>query len=163
MAETTRLQDLAEPVVRRHGCELVLLTFRRERSGWTLRAMVERSGESGVDHRVCAEISRDLSAVLDAEDAIGRSYVLEVSSPGIERPLVRPADYERFRGRLASIRTRRPLEGRRRFRGTLRGLSKGRISLETEDGASVRIAPDNVDKAKLIFDSDSVGKRSGER
>jgi ribosome maturation factor RimP len=132
--DSTQIERLAEPVVRRHGCELVDTTFRREGSGWVLRLFIDRSGGVGVD--LCAEVSRDLSAELDVADLIEHPYTLEVSSPGLDRPLKRAADFQRFCGRAVKVRTRDPVGGRRNF--------AGRIAEVGEDGATVTLEVDGT-------------------
>jgi len=157
MASVADIEAVALPVLDRHGCALVQLTFRRERSGWVLRLLVETAGAdadngSGVDHALCAAISRDLGAALDVEDVIAVSYTMEVSSPGIERPLTRLADYDRFAGRAAALRTRSPLNGRRRFKGVLKGVKSNAVVLVTTEGKTVSIPADSIERANLVFE-----------
>lgn len=128
--------QLIEPTLRSMGFELVQVrlmgTTRR-----TLQVMAEpidRARPMTIDD--CVAISHALSAVLDVADPIEGNYSLEVSTPGIDRPLVRPADYERFRGHVARVETELPIEGRRRFTGRLEGL----------DGDDVRIVVDEVEQ-----------------
>ena len=89
--------------------------------------------------RSCATLSRALSAVLDVEDPISSAYTLEVSSPGIDRPLTRPKDYERWTGHLARIEIAQPIDGRRRFKGTLLGLSGDAVKIRLEDGQETQV------------------------
>ena len=145
------------PVLERHDCDLVLGTFRRERSGRVLRLLIERRGSdpaegSGVDLALCASISRDVSAVLDVEDIIDDAYTLEVSSPGIERPLVQPRDFDRFCGRTAQIKTKKPFENSRRFRGTLKGYDEGKVWIKITDQQTFGIPAEIINKANLVFD-----------
>lgn len=161
-------RKLIAPVLERHGCDLVLATLRRERGGLTLRLMIEARGAdprtgSGVDHRLLASVSRDVSAVLDAGDVVDSRYTLEVSSPGIERPLVQPADFARFRGREAAISTRVPVGGRRRFRGVLGPVAGDSFSIELADGTVVRIAHGDVERANLVYDPNGIGAKAGEK
>jgi ribosome maturation factor RimP len=160
MASVADIEAVALPVLDRHGCDLVQLTFRRERSGWVLRLLVESAGAdadggSGVDHQLCAAISRDLSTALDVEDLIEGAYTMEVSSPGIERPLTRLADYSRFAGRAAALRTRSPLHGRRRFKGVLKGVKSNNVVLVTAEGTTVSIPADSIEKANLVFETNN--------
>ena len=115
-----------------------------------LQVMAERVDGSGITLDECAAISRAVSALIDVADPIASKYVLEVSSPGIDRPLVRAADFVRFAGREVRIETTRPLDGRRRFRGTLLGLDGKVIRVATERGA-VGIAMADVATAKLVL------------
>ena len=117
----------------------------------TLQIMAEpEDGRTmGVDD--CAAVSRAISALLDVEDPISGVYDLEVSSPGIDRPLVRAADFERFAGHEARIETRRPLDGRRRFRGRLLGLSEARVRLAMKDDGEAAIPLAEISAAKLVL------------
>ena len=91
--------------------------------------------QSGVTHDDCVVFSREFGTIIDAEDAVpGASYTLEVSSPGLDRKLVRPADFERFAGKLVRLTTREPIAGRRNFQGRLRGLQDGKVELTLEEG-----------------------------
>ena len=117
----------------------------------TVQVMAERVDGRPMNVDDCAEISRALSAKLDVEDPIAGTYTLEISSPGLDRPLIRAADYDRFAGRAAKIETRQPQDGRKRFQGRLAGMSEGEVRLETPDGA-VTIALDDIVRAKLVID-----------
>jgi len=166
MASIAEIESVALPVLDRHGCDLVQATFRRERAGWVLRLLVERTGAdpaigSGVDHELCASISRELSAALDVDDVIDHAFTMEISSPGIERPLTRLADYERFAGRTAAVKTRSPIDGRRRFKGVLKGVRSGKVVLEPGDGAPISIPAAAISKANLVFEMKDLGKKPG--
>jgi ribosome maturation factor RimP len=166
MAELAEIENVALPVLDRHGCDLVQATFRRERSGWVLRLLVEKTGAdpangSGVDHQLCASISRDLGAALDVEETIDRAYTMEISSPGIERPLTRDEDYERFAGRVVAIKTREPVEGRRKFKGVLKGMNSGGVVLQGRGGQATTIPADLIKKANLVFEMNAIGKKPG--
>jgi len=116
----------------------------------TLQVMAERADGSGITVSECAEISHAVSALLDVDDPIKGSYVLEVSSPGIDRPLTRAKDFERFAGFDAKIELDRAVDGRRRFRGTLLGTSDGKVELECE-GARVALEIEAIRNAKLVM------------
>ncbi|MCU0661472.1 MAG: ribosome maturation factor RimP [Myxococcota bacterium] len=155
MALPATIEALLIPVLDRHGCDLVLGTLRREEPGLVLRLLIERRGSdpdtgSGVDLGLCRSISVDVSALLDAQDTIAERYTLEVSSPGIERPLAKPEDFVRFVGRLILVKTRQAIEKRKRFEGVLRGLVSEEIVLETE-GEQQRIPLSLVSQANLVF------------
>ena len=116
----------------------------------TLRIMAERHDRAGMTVGHCGEVSRVASALLDVEDPIGGAYSLEVSSPGIDRPLVRGDDFERFAGHLAKIETSRPHDGRKRFRGELLGSSGGDVRIAI-DGEVVAIALEDIASAELVL------------
>ncbi|MEW6263690.1 MAG: ribosome maturation factor RimP [Thermodesulfobacteriota bacterium] len=145
-----RVTDLAEPVLKEEGLELVEAQYRRERGGYVLRLFIDRAAGSGVTLDDCVQASRELGRLLDVEEVIAGPYTLEVSSPGLDRPLRRPADFHRFAGRLVRVRTAAP-EGRRTIKGRLLGLRDGRIELEAEgrrvsvlyeEAKSVRLEPE---------------------
>ena len=115
-----------------------------------LQVMAERSDGSGMSVEDCAAVSKAGETLLDVEDPVVGAYVLEVSSPGIDRPLTRLGDFARFAGYEAKIELRVPLEGQRRFRGRLLGLDGAEIRLATEAG-EVRCAFDDLAKAKLVL------------
>ena len=129
MMWTKEIEAIIAPVLDRMGVDLVQGMFSGERGGRVLRLLIERKGAtpetgSGVDLGLCAEVSREVGAALDVNDVIGDAYNLEVSSPGIERPLIRPQDFERFSGRPAIVVTKGAVSGRRKFSGKLLGFEK---------------------------------------
>jgi ribosome maturation factor RimP len=141
-----RIEDTVAPTVVGMGYELVRVAMSR---GGTLQIMVEPADGRSMDVEACAMLSRALSAVLDVEDPISGSYTLEVSSPGIDRPLTREKDYVRWAGHAVRVETALPIDGRRRFKGTLLGLEDGSIRLKLEDGSEVPLPLSAVTKAKL--------------
>lgn len=151
------LVALVDPVCRAHGVELVDVRYQRERGGAVVRIIIDRQvpGQaegSGVSLEDCTRVSRDVSTVLDVHDGElpAGAYRLEVSSPGLERPLVRLTDFERFAGREVKVRMRSPLEGRRRFHGTLRGVVRGQVELE--EGEAVYLIPhEDIAHANLVY------------
>jgi ribosome maturation factor RimP len=161
----TKIEDivrLVTPVLDRHACDAVQTTFRREGAGWVLRVLIERRGAdpdagSGVDHRLCSSVSRDVAAILDAQGNLEQKYLLEVSSPGLDRPLTRPQDYARFAGRLVSVHTSRAFEGARRFKGVLAGFEQGAVLLKDVDGKDVAIPAELIVKANLVFEPKRLG------
>jgi ribosome maturation factor RimP len=151
-----RVEKIVTPTLEAMGYDLV----RVHHSGGkrpVLQIMVEPSEERAMTLDDCAEVSRALSAVLDVEDPIKSTYILEVSSPGIDRPLVRPRDFDRFAGFEARVETHNPVEGRKRFRGRLGGLMTGAapdgrdaVSIATDDGETL-IPFAEIAKAKLVL------------
>ena len=116
----------------------------------TLQIMVEPLDGSTVTVDACGKISHAISALLDVEDLFKGAYSLEISSPGIDRPLVKPADFERFAGHVAKIETRRPLDGRKRFRGRLLGIAGGDVRIDVE-GEVAAIPLAEIAAAKLVL------------
>lgn len=142
-----RVRLLAQPILAGRGLDLVDVQFRREAHGWVLRLYMDRPG--GVTLDDCQRVSEELGDHLDVEDVIDHPYHLEVSSPGLDRPLTRDADFVGFAGRAVRVRTRDPLEGRRNFRGRLAGLVEGAVLLDLADGRQVRIPRGLIEKARL--------------
>lgn len=116
----------------------------------TLQIMAERVDRKGMTVDDCAEISRAVSAILDVEDPMVGAYQLEVSSPGIDRPLIKPADFERFAGFEARVETDRQIEGQRKFKGRLLGLSDQEVRLALPEG-EIKIPLSAIRKAKLVL------------
>jgi len=141
-----RIEDIVAPTITGMGYEVVRVAMSK---GGTLQIMVEPADGRAMDVEACATLSRALSAVLDVEDPISGSYTLEVSSPGIDRPLTRAKDYSRWAGHLARLETAEPIDGRRRFKGTLLGLEDGIVKLRLDDGAEAQVPLSAVSKAKL--------------
>lgn len=142
------VQQIATPIAQSLGLEIVQVQYRREGGGLVLRIMIDRI-DGGVNVEDCADVSRELSAVLDVEDPVGTPYHLEVTSPGLDRPLVKPSDFVRFQGREIILRTHKPVDGRKSYRGTLDGLD-GDLILVTVDGVQYRIQFAAVEKTNLI-------------
>jgi len=141
-----RIEDIVAPTVVGMGYELVRVAMSK---GGTLQIMIEPANGGPMDVEACATLSRALSAVLDVEDPIQSNYTLEVSSPGIDRPLTRPKDYARWAGHLARLETALPVEGRRRFKGKLLGLADDMVKLRLEDGMEVAVPLSAISRAKL--------------
>ena len=141
-----RIEDIVAPTVVGMGYELVRVAMSK---GGTLQIMIEPADGGPMDVEACATLARALSAVLDVEDPIASAYTLEVSSPGIDRPLTRPKDYARWAGHLARLETALPVEGRRRFKGKLLGFADDMVKLRLEDGVEVTVPLSAVTRAKL--------------
>ena len=166
------LQDLwtlAEPYVRDAGFDLIEVQFAREQRGAVLRLFIDRPPGSeqetlaqtliGVDD--CERVSRDVSAALDVADSISHTYLLEVSSPGLDRPLRRERDFARFVGESARVRLEAGVEGRRNFSGTIQAAKDGRVEIAC-DGRSYELPIDDIVRANLIPDWDREFARAGE-
>ena len=146
------LLALIEPIVQSHGYELVDVEVRRGRPPWFVRITIDTPSGDGrvpIDH--CASVSREVGTQFDAEDAIERAYRLEVSSPGLNRVLARERDFAAACGSDVSLETRRPLDGRRRFRGRLERF-EGEVAHLLVDGAPFEIPFSEVARAQRIYD-----------
>lgn len=141
-----RIEDIVSPTVVGMGYEVVRVAMSK---GGTLQIMIEPADGRPMDVEDCATLSRALSAVLDVEDPIPSAYTLEISSPGIDRPLTREKDWTRWAGHLARVETTEPVAGRRRFKGTLLGLVDGVVKLRLEDGSEAAVPLAAVSRAKL--------------
>ena len=125
------VRGIVERVAASRGLEVVEVDFRGGGKARMLRVFIDKPG--GVTHEDCANVSRELGTILDVENAVpGGSYLLEVSSPGLDRQLVRPADYERFAGSLVKVTTREPVDGNRHFQGRLESFQEGRLTLDLD-------------------------------
>jgi ribosome maturation factor RimP len=142
-----KIEDIVSPTIVGMGFELVRVAMSR--GGGTLQIMIEPADGRPMDVEDCATLSRALSAVLDVEDPIASAYTLEVSSPGIDRPLTREKDYVRWSGYLARLETTLPVEGRRRFKGTLLGFENGTIRIRLDDGKEADVPLSQILRAKL--------------
>ena len=152
-----QITELIEPTLNEMGFELVrVLVGGGQRP--TLQIMVERRDEAPITVAHCAEVSHAISALLDVADPIAGAYRLEVTSPGIDRPLVRPADYERFAGLEARLETELPIDGRRRFRGRLAGLSGADVRLALPEGECA-IPLEAIKKAKLVLTDELLARQ----
>jgi ribosome maturation factor RimP len=140
------VRQAALPILQSQGLELVDLEYQREAQGWVLRFYIDREG--GITVEDCAEVSGELGAVLEVRDLIVNPYVLEVSSPGLTRPLKKPEDFDKYRNRLVKMKTFKPVEGRRNFRGILLGLEGEKVHLEV-DGRYYEIPLQAIAKANL--------------
>ncbi len=124
------IQEIVQPILVAQGFELVDLEYQREGRGWVLRLYIDREGGIHLDD--CADVSRDLGAVLDVHDIIPHSYSLEVSSPGLTRPLKKIEDFGKYQNRRVEVRTFAPIAGQRNFKGFLRGMEGEKVRLEIE-------------------------------
>ena len=182
--EIANLWNLLEPVAQAAGFEIVELSWGREphESGWVLRVYIDRPYEPELDsaprlpgatepdplftpgaisHEDCERVSRDVSATLDVANNISHQYRLEVSSPGLERPLRREKDFRRFAGRKVKIRTNSPVDGRRNFSGTLVDAAGGVTEVHC-DGRSYKVPIVDIARANLVPDWDAEFRRAGQ-
>ncbi len=167
--DADRVREIAERVAASSGLEVVEVEFRGGGKSRMLRIVIDKRGSgttdqpTGVTHEDCANMSREVGTILDIEDVVpGGSYLLEVSSPGLDRKLVRPADYERFTGSRVKLTTHQPINGNRHFEGRLESFHEGRLILDLSATGKkkMRLAADaarkieielgNVDKANLV-------------
>ncbi len=156
-----KVREIAQRVAESSGLELVDVDLRGGGKARMLRIFIDKPG--GVTHDDCSNFSREAGTIFDVEDAVpGGSYTLEVSSPGLDRKLLKASDYERFTGSLIKLTTRDPVAGNRHFEGRLKSFDNGRLELEllaakkkkqqlaVEAGTKVEIELANVEKANLV-------------
>ncbi len=160
--DVDQVREVAERVAKSSGLDVVEVELRGGGKARMLRIFIDKAG--GVTHEDCANLSREVGTILDVEDAIsGGSYVLEVSSPGLDRKLSRPKDFERFVGSRVKLTTRQPVNGNRHFEGRLESFQDGRLTLDVravrkkskskiEDGSAQKLEIElvNVEKANLV-------------
>ncbi len=141
------VEEIVAPVVSALGLELVDITFTKEGGRWFLRIFIDKPGGVGLDD--CQEVSEKIDPLLDEQDPIPQSYTLEVSSPGLERPLKKPADFERFTGKKINLSTFGPIEGRRKFKGRLIAANGHSVTLQVA-GQDVVIPMEQIAAARLV-------------
>jgi len=151
MDTADRIEGLVRPTIEGLGYLLVRVQVSG-RQRLRVQIMAERADDQPMMVDDCADLSRALSAVLDVDDPIDAAYTLEISSPGIDRPLVRLADFDRFIGKEAHVELFRPIDGRRRFRGRLAGTRGERVllALDGTDG-ELEVAHADIQRAKLVL------------
>ena len=154
MELSEHIQHLIEPAIGEMGFNIVRVRISGKKK-LSMQVMVEHQDGQGMMVDDCAAVSRAISALLDVEDPIDAPYTLEVSSPGIDRPLVRVGDFQRFQGFQAKIETTRPFDGRRRFKGVLLGVDGDTVRMMV-DGEEVDFPHPDIDKAKLILTDDLI-------
>ncbi|MGH9779813.1 MAG: ribosome maturation factor RimP [Candidatus Acidiferrales bacterium] len=146
-----RIRQMAEGVAGSEGLELVNLEWAGPLGRGVLRLIIDRP-DGAVSHRDCEAMSRQLGALLDVGDLVEGRYTLEVASPGLDRRLYKPADYDRFRGRRVKVRLRQPAPGLgRKFQARLEGLAGGVVSFEV-DGQAVQVPYDDIDAVNLVVE-----------
>ena len=156
-----RISQIAEQAAIDQGVELVHTEVAGPEGHPVVRVFIDKPG--GVTHEDCSGVSTQIGTTLDVEDFIHSAYTLEVSSPGLERGLYKPADYERFAGRAAKIKTRVALNNQRHFRGEIVRVEDGNVIFEDRTSGRVAIAFDSIVKANLEVDVESEFHRDRER
>jgi ribosome maturation factor RimP len=144
-----KVHALVSPAVEAAGYELVEAQWKHEQGGWVVRLLIDRTPE-GVGHNDCERVSREVSALLDVHDVVPHAYSLEVSSPGLDRPLITPAHFRRFLGQPAKVRLKAGVEGRKNFTGTIVDADEARIVLEV-DGKEATLPLADLDRAHLVY------------
>ena len=154
-AAASKIEEIAQRVVESEGMELVEVEIKGGGTQRLIRISIDKP--AGVSHADCELVSQQVGTILDVEDVVpGGRYTLEVSSPGVERKLLKPRDYQRFQGKKAKITLRDPIEGRRHWEGTLAGIADGPIesliALDVGPGNTIRFPFEQVLKANLKFE-----------
>lgn len=157
--DSESVRAVADRAAASSGLEVVEVELKGAGKSRRLRIVIDKPG--GVTHEDCANLSREVGTILDVEDAVpGGSYVLEVSSPGLDRELIRAADYERFRGSRVKLTTRQPVNGNRHFEGRLENFQQGRLTLDLSAASKkpraespsrmLELEWSNIEKANLV-------------
>lgn len=141
-----KIREVVTPPVEGAGYELVDLEFKHEQVGWVVRVYIDAPG--GISHDDCERVSRELSAVLDVHDVIPHHYSLEVSSPGLNRPLRKAEHFARFKGQKAKVRLKNGIDGRRNFSGLIKDAAENRVVMDV-DGKEWTLPLDDLEKANL--------------
>ena len=153
-----RLHELIERIVTAEGFELVHCEFAGSGNQAVLRIFIDKPG--GVTHKDCSYISHQVGAVLDVEDLIPHQYVLEVSSPGVNRGLYKKSDYTRFAGQMVRMKTHQAIEGKRNFRGRIEAVEGDQVRLTAQKGKSVLIPFDQIASANIDIELDELFRRA---
>jgi ribosome maturation factor RimP len=154
MQPLEQIRAIAERVAASRGLEIWDIQSRREASGHIVRVFIDRPGpaatpEESVSIEDCEQVNRELSTILDVEDPLPFAYTLEVSSPGLDRPLRDANDYQRFAGRLAKVVVREPVDNQKAFEGRLRGLEENNVLLEAPNGKMHRLPMGLITRGRL--------------
>jgi ribosome maturation factor RimP len=144
------VREVLDPILLQMGLELVDVTLGSEQGRWILRITIDHEGGVTVDH--CTAVSREIGVHLDVEDLIPVKYYLEVSSPGLDRPLKDESEFVRFSGRRVLIRTHRSVAGRRKINGTLEGVEDGVVGVRLEDGTHLDVPLEDISSARLDYE-----------
>ena len=158
---TEKIEAIAARVATENNLELVHVDVLGAQKSPTVRIFIDKEG--GVTHEDCSLVSRQVGMVLDAEDFISSAYLLEVSSPGLERQLYSLKDFEKFAGHLAKVKTYKPINGQRNFRGRIKTVEAEEIVFDDKTRGEVRFPFDAVAKANLEIDIEEEFRRSEKR
>lgn len=156
-----RIVEIAEQVAIDHGLELVHVEVAGPEGHPIVRLFIDKPG--GVTHDDCSEVSTQMGTVMDVEDFIHSPYTLEVSSPGLERGLYKPADYERFAGSAAKIKSRTAVNNQRNFRGRIVGFADGQVIFDDRTSGRVQLPIEAIAKANLEIDVENEFRQARER
>lgn len=156
-----QIREIAERVAAENDLEFVHSEVVGAKRNPTVRVFIDKAG--GVTHEDCSVVSRRIEALMDADDFIPSAYLLEVSSPGLERELYSLRDFERYGGHLARIKTSRPVNGQKNFRGRIVGVENAEVIFDDKTSGAIRLAYDAVAKANLEIDLEEELKNSGKR
>jgi ribosome maturation factor RimP len=138
-----------EPIIEEYKFELVDVEFVKEGPNWYLRVFADKEGGITIDD--CALISRALDKKLDQEDPIDTPYILEVSSPGLDRPLKKETDFERFKGEIVDVKLYKPINKKKQFQGELQGLENGNVSIIDEEGNTLSFLREDIAIVRLAI------------
>ena len=150
MKVTEQVAQFAEPVVQAHGCTLWDVEYVREGGEWFLRLYIDKEG--GITVNDCEAVAREMNEILDREDFVEDSYVFEVSSPGLGRPLKKEKDYVRSMGKEIEIRTYRAINREKEFYGILSAYDESTVTIETENGEKMTFEKPDIALIRLAFD-----------
>ncbi len=142
-----KVQSIAEPILAENDLELADVEFVKEGPNWYLRVYIDKQG--GVTIQDCETVSRALEKKLDEADLIAQAYVLEVSSPGIDRPLKKPEHFQKYAGEVVDIKLYKPFEGKKEYQGELKGLQDGIITILQEDGTELQFEQKQTASVRL--------------
>ncbi len=142
-----KIEELVMPIIEANSCELVDVEFVKEGANWFLRLYVDKPGGIFIDD--CEVISRAVESLLDEKDPIEQAYILEVSSPGLDRPLKKDKDFERYKGEIVDVKLYKPFNGKKAFQGELVGLVEGKIAIIDEDGGELSFDRKEVGAVRL--------------
>ena len=159
MEFTHRIEGIITPSVEAMGFRLVSVTFTGGKNP-RLQIMAEHTATGRMNVEDCANVSRMISAVLDVEDPLAGAYMLEISSPGIDRPLVSLEDFEKYLGFDAKVETSRAIDGRKRFKGRLLTVKEGIVTIDAKDDV-FELAYQDIDKAKLLLSDELIAASEG--
>jgi ribosome maturation factor RimP len=143
---TESIEELVTPIVNENHLELVEVEYKKEGKNWFLRIFIDKEGGVTVDD--CTRVSRQIEDLIEVEEAVPSSYILEVSSPGLDRPLKKEEDFLRFKGKRAHVTTYTPIHQQKSFKGTIRDFQKDILFLDI-DSQHVEIPKDQIAKARL--------------